>query len=336
MSQPITPDAIFELTEVFSPSLSPDGTLLAFIEGTVDREAGKYRTRVMIAALPDADPRAFTNGPSDSTPRFSPSGDEMSFLRPDAEGRKQVWVIPVGEPRQATSLLGGASEYAWSPDSKHIAFTSRVDQDGPLEPDDDAPQVREIHRIRWRDDAFHHVFVVHLGSGDTRQITDGDGNDGAPAWSPDGSRIALVADRRADRDTTHFSDVWVVSKDGGPPEVRSTGLSAVGAVAWSPDGAASWLSATKTPGWRTYGRGASTYSSRVDPLGLLPTGPRCRHSPRRLCNGPTMAASCSRAIAKASRSSARFKPREGPSSLSRAAVSKWSAWSSTPKTARPP
>ncbi len=240
MSQPITPDAIFELTEVFSPSLSPDGTLLAFIEGTVDREAGKYRTRVMITALPDTDPRAFTSGPSDSTPRFSPGGDELSFLRPDSEGRTQVWFIPVdgGEPRQATSLPGGASDPAWSPDSKHIAFTSRVDREEPHDPNmDGAPLVKEVHRIRWRNDAFDHVFVVDLASGDTLQLTDGDGDDSAPAWSPDGSSIALIAERRADRDTTHFSDVWVVSKDGGHPEVRSDGLSAVGAVAWSPDGA---------------------------------------------------------------------------------------------------
>ena len=243
MSKPITSDAIFELTEVSGPSLSADGRLLAYVEAAVERKSGEVRSRIMLIASPDGEARAFTQGPSDGAPRFSPDGEAIAFTRPDAEGRKQVWVIPVagGEPRQLTTLPGGASEHTWSPDSQRIAFVSDVSPDGPGP--DQGPRVTEVHRIRyradgegWRGDAFRHVFVVDVGSGDVRRLTDGEGDDRSPAWSPDGRRIALVADRRADRDMTHFTDIWVVSKDGGVPEVWSEGLYVVGAVAWSPDG----------------------------------------------------------------------------------------------------
>ena len=247
MPQPITPDAVYELTGVSDPSLSPAGDRVVFVKTKVDRDAMEARSHIMMMSLPDGGPVVFTQGKKDGAPSFSPDGRHLAFIRPDAKGQKQLWLIPVdgGEPRQLTEVPGGVSDPAWSPDSRHLAFVSDFDPDR-LPDDHDPkkdPKTRAVRRVRyrfddvgWRGDAFRHIFVVDTPTGETRQLTDGEGDDAAPAWSPDGNRIAFISDQRDDRDFTHFNDVCVMPADGGPRQVWSEGLYAADAIAWSPDG----------------------------------------------------------------------------------------------------
>ena len=249
MSSPISPDLVYELVSVASPSLSPDGSKLAFVRSHVDRESMETRSQIMVMDMVSGETAPFTGGAKDSGPRFSPDGSHLAFVRPDDAGKPQIWVMPTsgGEARKLTGVAGGITDIAWSPDSSSLAFVSDVDPDRA--PDDHDPKkdprVRVVSRIRyradglgWRGEAFRHVFVVERGSGETRQLTDGEGDDSAPSWSPDGKSIAFVSDRRADREIATHSDLYVIPSSGGDPELRSEGLSSVAALCWSPDGAA--------------------------------------------------------------------------------------------------
>ncbi|MCH8206256.1 MAG: S9 family peptidase [Chloroflexi bacterium] len=242
MPKPIAPDFVYKLTSVSEPSLSPDGSRLAFVRSRVYADTAEVRSQIMAMDLPDGSPVEFTAGPKDGRPTFSPDGQSIAFTRPDDADRAQVWLIPTsgGEARRLTSVVGGVTELAWSPDSSSLVFVSEVDPDRPPD-DDEQPRVKVIRRIRyrddgegWRGDAFRHLFVVSVEDGDVRQLTDGEGDDGAPAWSPDGSRIAFVSDRGESRDVEDRSGAYVVPASGGEPELWSEGLSSVASVGWSP------------------------------------------------------------------------------------------------------
>ena len=247
MSKPISPDIVYQIVSVASPSLSPDGSRLAFVRSRVDRQSMETRSQIMMRDMATSETAPFTNGMRDSNPRFSPDGRYLAFVRPDDGGKSQLWTMPTdgGEASRLTEVPGGITDVAWSPDSRSLAFVSDVDPDRA--PDDHdhkkEPRVGVVSRIRyradglgWRGDAFRHVFVLERESGDTRQITDGEGDDSAPAWSPDGKTIAFISDRRADREIETHSDVYAVPAGGGEIEIRSEGLSSVAALCWSPDG----------------------------------------------------------------------------------------------------
>ena len=247
VNSPIAPDHIYRLTVVSDPSLSPDGTRLLFVRSRINREEMETRSQIMMMELPGAETRQFTSGTRDGGPRFSPNGELIAFLRADDQERRQVWLIPTagGEARQLTTLPGGVAELDWSPDSDALVCVSDVDPDRAPDKHDPKkdPRVRVVRRIRyradtvgWRGDAFRHLFVVDAKSGAARQTTDGEGDDSSPAWSPDGTRVAFISDRRQDRDLVDHNEVYVVPAEGGEPSLWSQGLSSVGALTWSPDG----------------------------------------------------------------------------------------------------
>ena len=247
MPSPITPDLIYDLTGYSSPSLSPGGGSLAFAKSKVSKAEMKTHSRIMLMSLPQGDASAFTQGPSDGSPRFSPDGETIAFLRPDEKGRAQIWTISVsgGEARQVTRMPSAVSEFSWSPASDALAFVGDVDPDRPADDHDYSkdPRVRIVRRITyrgdtvgWRGDAHRQIFVTMAEDGEARQLTDGDWDSSGPVWSPDGSKIAFISARRPDRQLVPYNEAYVVPAAGGEAVCWSQGLSSVGALVWSPDG----------------------------------------------------------------------------------------------------
>ena len=247
MPSPITADLVYRLVSVGAPSLSPDGSRLAFVRSQVDRERMETSSHIFVMEVDSVDTRRFTSGDRDTSPRYSPNGLRLAFVRPDEKGKSQVWTMPTGggEARQLTDLPGGITDVAWSPDSNALAFASDVDPDLAADDHDHKkdPRVSVVRRIRyradglgWRGEAFRHIFVADCESYETRQLTDGEGDDSAPAWSPDGATIAFIGDRRPDREIASHSDVYMVDARGGDIVLSSQGLSSASALCWSPDG----------------------------------------------------------------------------------------------------
>jgi len=244
------PSDLYELRWADDPRLSPDGRTAAFVVWSTDRETNDYTASIWLVAVDGAaQPRRLTRGKKqDVAPRWSPDGSRLAFASNRDSKAKQLYVLPVegGEPLQLTELSEDVTEVVWSPDGTRIVFSARVRDSAYEEEDERKRRPRRFERLQyklddegWIGDRRRHLFVVPAdGSAPPVQLTDGDFEDAAPSWSPDGRRIAFASARQEHWDTEVERDIFVVDAEGGEPQRLTGGDSHYEAPAWSPDGSA--------------------------------------------------------------------------------------------------
>src|SRR6188474_3258907 len=124
----ITERDLFDFVWIGDPQVSPDGSRVAFVRVTVNDKKDGYNTAIWTVAIANGETRQLTNGPRDTTPRWSPDGKYLVFVRaPEVSGRvdpPQLFMLAMagGEPFQFTTLARGAGAPQWSPDGKMILF----------------------------------------------------------------------------------------------------------------------------------------------------------------------------------------------------------------------
>ncbi|HEX6164762.1 MAG TPA: Tol-Pal system beta propeller repeat protein TolB [Vicinamibacterales bacterium] len=161
------------------PVFSPDGSKIAF---TSNRDGNP---ELYVMNRDGSDVRRLTNNPEiDTSPTFSPSGTQIAFAS-GRSGTPQIYVIGVdGAGLRRISQESYADRPTWSPAPyNEIAFTART---GP---------------------GFD-IKILNIGTGETRQITFGEGTNESPAWSPNGRHLAFSS-TRAGR-----LQIFTVDRDG--------------------------------------------------------------------------------------------------------------------------
>src|SRR5438132_6609304 len=129
----ITEKDLFDFVWIGDHQVSPDGSRVAFVRVTVNEKKEGYNTSIW--SVPTAggeEPHQLTKGDHDSTPRWSPDGKFLVFVRASEKDGKpepaQLSILPMsgGDSFSFTDLPKGAGNPVWSPDGKTIAFTSET------------------------------------------------------------------------------------------------------------------------------------------------------------------------------------------------------------------
>jgi serine/threonine protein kinase len=244
------------------PSLSPDGSLLAYAS---DR-SGKGSLDIWVQELgADPGPRQLTSDPSDERePAFSPDGQEIAF-RSERDGGGIHVISPSGGEERLLVKAGRRPLY--SPDGKWVLYW-----------------VGELGG--W---ARGSVFVIPPRGGESVQL----GRDLAGArwavWAPGGAHVLFLGIRaQDDRNSAAVGtfDWWVAPVAGGASRAtQASGLLAEKGVRITRCMPAAWgLAANDSTFFFTCStaEGEDLWSIEIDPSSLEARGP-----PRQLTQGPS-------------------------------------------------
>ncbi len=228
---------------------SPDGRQVAFLRST----GGEERTRqVFVMRADGGEARALTEHPT--SVRSFQWGDANSVfyvandsLPDDEEERREdgydaifvdeapngqtrgewssIWMIALesgsgGDPEARRLTTGNLriGQFAVAPGAERVAYTYR-------------------HENRRNDGHLSEIAVLEVATGEARDLTENASPESAPAWSPDGTRLAFIA---PDLETWELDqgNLYVMEVEGG--EVRhmapETTVDIRGTPEWHPSG----------------------------------------------------------------------------------------------------
>ncbi len=225
------PDDVGRFNEVFSPSISLDGSRMLF--ATNRHKHGWRNYELGVSALDGSGYRRLTdNEAADINPVWSPDETRVAFLSDrlastsDDHFRGMYNLFTMSSDGSdvrslASNIRAEGSPPVWSPDGRQLAFVALEEQ-----PAGSAARPRRV------------LYVV--GSDDSR-LTKVAYTAGRPAWSPDGRSIAFVKHFGGERSSTEddYGVLYTINPDG-------TGLREVvrghwryvrySNLDWSPDG----------------------------------------------------------------------------------------------------
>jgi Tol biopolymer transport system component len=202
---------------------SRDGRWIAFGAGTFFLERVSNPARIMIIKPDGSSARAVTTGPGNAGfPSWSPDGTEIVY---------RFWNETAGGLRIVNVATGAvrtlSTEYdtlpAWSPKGDRIVF-NRLAKDS-----------------RFAYDEFD-IYTIRPDGTDVKRLTDSEGNDSHPSWSPDGNYILWSSSRFGFKDEAPltiatpqpFAELFIMNSDGSDQRPLTDNQYEDGTPSWQP------------------------------------------------------------------------------------------------------
>lgn len=228
------------------PQWSPDSRHIAFVS---DRDGKRQIYLISPAGGEAAQLTAEENGVSSIA--WAPDGSAIAFTStgPDSKAMKDrkekygeyevvggdyamthLWLVQVpaeipSDPKKlpkAEQLTSGTqftvNGFAWSPDSRHIAFSAQRD------PDLGSSDTEQL-------------YVLDLADRHVRKLTTGSGPNGGPKWSPDGREIAYTTSNGSP--SYYYTNRYIatIPAEGGAHTILTADFDEdANLSAWGPDG----------------------------------------------------------------------------------------------------
>jgi Tol biopolymer transport system component/DNA-binding winged helix-turn-helix (wHTH) protein len=194
------------------PTFSPNGDQVAF---EWDGE-GADNADIYITMVGSSEVRRLTTDPeADRAPSWSPDGRQIAYVRntPESGGRIRL-ISPLGGSDRKLSDIPYAAPLAWSADGRYLAAQRLVAPTG--------------------------IDLIPMDGGEPRRLVESKPphTDSAPAFSPDGSRLAY----RSCVTPIFGCDVYVLELDrallptSSPRRLTPASVPSIASLAWSRDG----------------------------------------------------------------------------------------------------
>jgi len=126
-----TPNDWYNVTQLGSPAVSPDGKMVAFTVTTVVERENKRHNEVWAVPTAGGEPVRYTSpGYESSNPRFSPDGKYLFFTSTRPGGRGNTWALRMDQPGGEATQVENYPSGSVPKDKSFAVFTDVVDTTG--------------------------------------------------------------------------------------------------------------------------------------------------------------------------------------------------------------
>lgn len=204
---------VFDLQMVGSPQISPDGSTIIYERHQFDVMSDRRYVNLWSIGFSGDDHHALTSGKgSYGNVTWAPDGNRIAYTSSE-EGSTQIFIrwIEKGVTSSITNLSSGPGSLQWSPDGDYLLFTRQIEEEKPQIGSFPGPP----EGAEWAPPA---QVIDHV------------------MYRSDGSGYVDLA----------YSQIFVMSADGGAPRQLTTGPYNHSSPEWAPDGQSIIFTADRT------------------------------------------------------------------------------------------
>lgn len=194
-----------------APAVNPcNPDLMALAQSRMDIQKDTYSSRLILMNLNTGEIQQLdlnnTGANYDHSPRWSPDGNSLAFLR-RIQGMDELWLYDLSrETAYSLTPNTNVKDYVWSPRGDKIAFVSRIREINDI--------FYRVRRIRYKLDGegitngYNHIFVIDLKGLTKTQISTGESDHSCPCFNGTGEVLIYV------KEFPHKNDVYKHPKIG--------------------------------------------------------------------------------------------------------------------------